>query len=283
MLSTLIHYYMQFKNFYFLFLGLFLAACQAEPQSAAPTDAPPEEPQMEFQNEGHEWVYKMVQKVGDYSKWAAKKDVRYTYTYALPNGQKDVSTEEYIFDGELSYGKYTQHDRTFPELDGVIEQGYDGQEFWLKLDGEMVSDPELLESVAFKRPTNFYWFVMMPKLLDPGLTYDYLGEKSIEDQNYHVVKVGFDADEPTDIYQVYINAQTLLVDQFLFTVVAYDMVETPLLMQVEYEEIEGLLIPSQRKYKVSTWDAEVSEDPWVQVSWTDIQFNAGLQVSDFKK
>ena len=240
---------------------------------------------LEFQNKGHELVYDMVQKVGDYSKLADKKDVIYTYNYQTPDGKTDIVTEKYIFDGELSYGAYQKHERTSPELEGLIEQGFDGSEFWLKHNGEILTDESLLKTVAFKRPTNFYWFAMMQKLLDNGLIYEHLGEKTIDGKEYDIVKVMFNSvnDEPTDIYQLYINKKTSLVDQFLFTVVAFGAVDIPNLMKMEYENIDGLLLPTKRLYKKSTWNADVTDKPWIEVIWSDIKFNNELKKEDFKK
>ena len=237
-----------------------------------------------FENKGHELVYNMVQKVGDLSKLYDKKDVVYTYTYQTPDGKTDVTTEKYIFDGELSYGAYKKHERTLPELSGVIEQGYDGKEYWLKNDEKSIGDEKLLKMVAFNRPTNFYWFAMMQKLMDDGVNYEYLNEKNIGDATYNVVKVTFDSldNSPKDIYQLYINKSTGLVDQFLFTVMDFDKAD-PLLMQLEYETIDGLILPTKRKYKASNWDAEVTGEPWINVNWTDIKFNNGLKAADFKK
>jgi hypothetical protein len=239
----------------------------------------------QFQNRGHELVFQTVNKVGDYATLRKKKDVIYTYTYQTPDGKADVSTEKYLFDGELSYGFYQQHERTFPDLEGDIEQGYDGSEYWLKHNGTLLEDPDRLKRVAFNRPTNFYWFAMFQKLLDPGLNYEYLGEKTSEGINYDVVKVSFDSPDgkPTDIYQLYINKTTALTDQFLFTVADFGVMEPPYLMQLEYEKVDGMLIPSKRQYKKSTWDAEVSDAPWISVNWSDIKFDNGLSVEDFKK
>jgi len=236
-----------------------------------------------FKNKGHELVYKMVQKVGDIDKLKSKKDVVYTYTYQTPDGKADVSTEKYIFNGEFSYGKYNKHERTFPDLEGEIEQGYNGKEFWLKHKGAVIEDENRLKRVMFNRPTNFYWFAMLPKLLDPGLNYEVVENKEIT--SHDIVKVSFKSqgEKPTDIYQVYINKETLLVDYFLFTVADFGVMETPLLMQVEYEEIDGLLIPTKRKYKKSTWEATVDETPWIHVNWTDIKFNNNLIEENFKK
>lgn len=237
-----------------------------------------------FQNKGHELVYNMVQKVGSYKDLINKKDVTYTYTYKTPDKKTDISTEKYIFDGELSYGNYKKHERTLPKLKGTIEQGFDGNEYWLKHNGKILSDQNLLQRVAFNRPTNFYWFTMMQKLLDPALNYEHLGEKMLNEQNYDVVKITFSSEDnkPTDIYQIYINKKTSLVDQFLFTVADFGVM-SPKLMQVEYEEIEGLLIPTKRHYKNSTWNADVSDEPWVEVTWSDIKFNTGITKENFKK
>ncbi len=178
----------------------------------------------------------------------------------------------------MSYGAYTKHERTLENLNGLIEQGYDGNEFWLKNKGKIISDSAALKAVAFNRPTNFYWFMMMQKLLDPGLRYEYMKEQTIDTATYDVVKVTFEtkADKPTDTYQLYINRDSKLIDQFLFTVVDFGKTE-PLLMQLEYEYIDGLLIPSKRRYKNSDWNATVSNEPWILVEWSDIKFDTGLK------
>jgi thiol-disulfide isomerase/thioredoxin len=235
-------------------------------------------------NKGSELVQKMVDKVGPLDKLCSKKDVEYIYTYKVPGGKTDISHEKYIFDGELSYGMYVQHQRTLPELKGVVEQGYDGENYWLKADGKEMDDAKALQRVAFNRPTNYYWFTMMQKLLDPGLKYTYLGDTTISSNDYDIVKVEFESseDKPTDIYQLYINKETSLVDQFLFTVADFGIVD-PKLMEVKYEKVENLYIPTIRRYKDSSWDAVVTKEPWITVNWTDIKFNNNLKKEIFKK
>ena len=279
------------QNFKIIFIinsiiGLSLISCK-ENTSKQPEDTTnrnQKEIPLNFQNKGHELVYNMVQKVGGYDKWADKKNVKYKYTYKTPDSKTDISYEKYQFEGELSYGKYEQHERTLPELNGEMEQGYDGKEFWLKIDGDTVSDEKALKRVAFNRPTNYYWFTMMPKLLDPGIVYESLGDTTIADKSYDIVKVSFESsdDKPKDIYQLYINKKTSMVDQFLFTVADFGIMDTPLLMQVQYETIDSLKIPTRRKYKKSTWNADVSDAPWIEVYWTDIKFNTDITEADFK-
>ena len=239
---------------------------------------------IQFKNKAHQLVYQTVEKTGNYSKLSSKKDVIYTYTYKTPDGKTDTSTEKYIFNNELSYGLYTKHERTLTHLSGNIEQGYDGKEFWLKNNGKIILDSVALKRVAFNRPTNFYWFTMIQKLLDPGVNYEYLKEENIDNNEYDIVKITFNSkdNKPKDVYQLYINKNTKLIDQFLFTVVDFGKTD-PFLMKLQYENIEGLLIPTKRKYKNSNWNAEVTNKPWIFVNWTNIKFNNGIKIAEFKK
>ncbi|QXP73302.1 hypothetical protein H0I31_06290 [Tenacibaculum sp. AHE15PA] len=239
---------------------------------------------IQFKNKAHQLVYQTVEKTGNYSELSSKKDVIYTYTYKTPDGKTDTSTEKYIFNNELSYGLYTKHERTLTHLSGNIEQGYDGKEFWLKNNGRIILDSVALKRVAFNRPTNFYWFTMIQKLLDPGVNYEYIKEENIGNNEYDIVKITFNSkdNKPKDVYQLYINKNTKLIDQFLFTVVDFGKTD-PFLMKLQYENIEGLLIPTKRKYKNSNWNAEVTNKPWIFVNWTNIKFNNGIKIAEFKK
>lgn len=271
-----------------LFLSVLVWSCQpknkqSEKESLSKEIVKKDTPQ--FKNKGHELVYNMSQKAGTYQQLRDLKDVVYTYTYITPDQKKDSVTEKYIFDGELSYAKYHKHQRTLANLEGVFEQGYNGETFWIKKDGHYLSDEAAINKTKFNRKTNFYWFTMFQKLLDPGLNYEYLKEVSIDNKNYDVVKVSFESkdNKPTDIYQLYINKQTGLVDQFLFTVVDYGVVETPLLMKVEYEEINGLMIPTKRQYTKATWEAKNLTENWIYVQWSHITFDNNLDKEIFEK
>tara|TARA_Y100001972_G_C7665549_1_gene336417 strand:+ start:3765 stop:4547 length:783 start_codon:yes stop_codon:yes gene_type:complete len=258
-------------------MALLVASCTNKKQENTATT--------QFLNKGHEVVYQMVKQVGTYEELWKRKDVVYTYTYQTPDGKTDISTEKYLFDGELSVGIYHQHERTLPHLEGEFKQGYDSENFWILHKGEYLDDEEAMKRVRFNRKTNFYWFAMFQKLLDPGVNYEYLREEIIDGQKYDVVKITFDSenDKQTDIYQLYVNKKTNLVDQFLFTVVDFGVVENPMLMKVEYEKIDGLMIPNKRIYKKSTWDAVVDDKPWIKVNWSDIKFSNGLTRETFLK
>ncbi|WOI23700.1 DUF6503 family protein [Nonlabens ulvanivorans] len=265
--------------------SLITSSCKEPMETNVSTNdqKPDLETDVQFVNQAHQLVYDMVQNVGNYNQLLEKQNVIYTYTYQTPDGKTDQSTEMYQFQGELSYGAYQKHERTFPDLTGTIVQGYDGTNYWLNHNNHNILDEQRLKRVAFNRPTNYYWFTMMPKLLDPGVNYDYIKEESIDDNTYDIIKVSFESTDnsPKDIYQLYINRDTKLVDQFLFTVADFNKME-PSLMQMEYENIDGLLIPTKRKYKASDWQATVTDAPWIYVNWTDIKFNNDINNQDFQ-
>lgn len=138
---------MNLKQLLLLIPGLFLASCT---ETTTPTETEETITVIEestapvFQNKAHEIIYEMTQKAGDYQMLKDRKDVVYSYTYVKPDGSIDVSTEKYMFDGELSYGIYEQHGKTMPDLEGKIEQGYDGNEFWVKHNESYLEDEKSL-------------------------------------------------------------------------------------------------------------------------------------------
>ncbi len=267
---------MKFINL--LFIAIIIGGCGQPPATEGEQAV---EETMSFENKGHEAVYKLTQKVGSYQKLRDLKDVVYTYTYITADGKEDQSIEKYIFDGELSYADYIKRGRTLPNVEGRLVQGFDGQNFWSTVDGVLTEDSDVIKRAVFSRKTNFYWFTMFQKLLDPSVEYTYVKEEDINGQSYDVVKITFESDKPTDIYQLYINQETSLVDQFLFTVVDFNVVDTPFLMKLDYEEVDGLLIPTTRDYTQATWEGVNQNENWIKVRWSNIQFNNNLDKEIF--
>ncbi len=233
-----------------------------------------------------ELVKKMIEKTGDYEKLKSLIDVQYTYTQRQgASGAEDVSIERYIFDGELSWAKYLKYrNHVFPDKEVEVIQGYNGKESWVTIDGQLIDDPQANKQSDFLRKTNFYWFAMMQKLLDPGLTYSYERQKTVGDINYDLVKVSFDpgVGDVSDTYLLYINPHTKLVDQFLFTVMDFNVTE-PYIMRVKYEELNGVLLPANRKLTKSNWNGDILGDDWTEEIMTDIKFNNGFRKEDFDK
>lgn len=231
-------------------------------------------------------IEQMVNAVGGREQLTALKDVELQYTFHdLTDGKRDVSIERYLFDGQLSWAKFTVREKyAFPDLEGEIIQGYNGKETWMTQNGQLITDPQALRLADFTRKTNFYWFMMMYKLLDPGVNYTYKGTKKVDGIDYDLVGIGFDpgVGDVQDTYVLYLNPKTHLVDQFLFTVMDFGIKE-PFLMKVEYEEIAGLKLPTKRKAAAADWDGILKDENWVAEISENIKFNNGFTREMFEK
>ena len=229
-------------------------------------------------------ITEMVDEIGGQNALKDLFDVEYTYIYESPEGHRDVSKERYIFDGELSWAEYLERsDKMMPNYQGTIIQSYNGDSTVTTVDGKQVDTPEINKRSDFLRKTNFYWFVMNFKLLDPGVNLKYNGVRLYNGINYEMVEVNFDEQtgDVQDKYLLYINPNTKLIDQFLFTVKDYGL-EQPFMMRVKYEEIEGVKLTTYREYALSNWDGDIVQDQWTKEWSEDISFNNGFTVDDFR-
>jgi hypothetical protein len=230
-------------------------------------------------NPGRALVAEMVAKVGGMDRLYRLGDVQYTYTYRLPDGREDVSSERYIFDGELSWARYSKRQaHALPQVHGELVQAYDGNRTWCAADGKRLTAPAALRSCDFLRKTNFYWFAMMQKLLDPGITYTYQGTRKVGGTDYRMVRITFNegVGDSQDTYLLYINPRTKLVDRFLFTVMDFGK-KQPNLMTVKYKTLSGVTLPVTRRYTQSDWNGTLPKDArWTTELMTDIKFGNGF-------
>jgi len=230
-------------------------------------------------------VAKAVQEAGGVDALRVKKSVEYTYLYRNQStGALDVSLERYLFDGEKSWARYDVHEGLNPEAEGAIIQGYDGRTSWQTVGGVRTSNAQELKRADFLRKTNFYWFAMTFKLLDPGLVYSYEGQRKVGDTVYELVKIGFQegVGDVSDTYVLYINPKTSRIDQFLFTVLDFGKKE-PLLMKVRYERVDGVLLPTRRIYAPSDWSGSVpAGTKWIDEISVGIRFGDRFDESLFR-
>ena len=236
-----------------------------------------------FAQDANKIVADMIETLGGRQAFYNLGNVSYDFSYHDPNAPLTLSSKEtYVFDGELSQGDFSEHG--FLGDNGKVLEGYDGKDAWVKFDGKVSEDPNALGVTRFLRKTNYYWFAMFFKLQDEGVNLEYLKTKKVEGKDYDLVKVSFgnSVGDAQDTYILYINQRTKLVDQFLFTIVAFGMNE-PKLMKVHYETIEGIKIPTERVYIDSNWEGEVVGKKWVTTYWTNIKFNTNIDRSIFSK
>lgn len=232
------------------------------------------------------FINQMYDAIGGTESFKKLKDIEYTYTYRS-NGKSNVSIERYIFDGEISYGKYIKNEQgTPPNTKEAFVQYFDGVSAQVLVGGKNIEDKASIDRAFFSRKTNFYWLFMMHKLKDPGIIYDYSGIRTVEGIHYNIVTVTFENNVGVaqDKYVLYINPYTHLVDQFLFNVTAVGRVD-PLLMKVQYQSIQGVMLPVLRKYKpAKNWEGDYDMDaPWTLEICENIKVRNGFNKKSILK
>lgn len=211
-----------------------------------------------------------------------KKDVQYTYTYMVGDGKKDVSTERYIFDSEASYGKYSTNEvNAMPGTEGEVVQYFDGAKAMAMVDGKVIEDPAATGGADFLRRANHFWFVMPYKLTDKGNIFKSLGKEEYNGISYDKLEVTYDpavtGKEQNDIYVLYINPETKLIDRFFFSLPAMDVNVPAIAANYVYEEIEGQKIATKRSYFMPNDKGEYDEEnPSIAQTLENIQFNNGF-------
>lgn len=230
-------------------------------------------------------ISQVMEKTGNYEDLKKLRDVQYTYTLdAKSQEKKNISIERYLFDGELSWAMYLP-DIQVPQKKDTIIQAYDGKGIWVKSNSELSLDSTLLEFATFIRPTNFYWFTMMQKLMDPGVQHSLLSPRTVNNVEYQIVEMTFDNNigSVQDRYLLYVNPETKLIDRFLFTVKARNLAPIdPLLMEVKYKEVDGILLMADRTVKRSTWEGKDDGPLVYHQFYKNIKFNNGFERSMWK-
>ncbi len=219
---------------------------------------------------------------GGWNALVKLKDVEFQYNYHdKGKNATDISTERYIFDGEISWAEYSQHEvNVLPGVKGKVFQCYVNGKPQITLDGKEVFAPEALGGTAFLRSANFFWFTMMYKLADPGTVHKYLGQETVNNIQYDKIRLtyentGKDAD---DEYILYFNPKTHLVDQFYFSLPAMGVENPVLRMELEYEKIDGVYISTRRRGVFPNAEGEYQLGGIYTSS--NIKFNNGFTAAD---
>ncbi len=219
---------------------------------------------------------------GGWSTLLEVKDVEFTYEYHdLGKKAKDISIERYIFDGETSWAKYSEHNvNVLPGKAGMAKQCYMDDKATMTLEGEAIKDPKLLGAAQFLRKANFYWFTMMYKLRDPGTHHKYMGTEEFNGITYDKVSLTYsDTGKPADDeYILYFNPKTHLVDLFYFSLPAMGVTKPILRMELEYEKIDGVYVGTKRKGVFPNEKGEYNLGG--EYTSTNVKFNNGFKKED---
>ncbi len=278
------------KNYYLSLIAIFIAfwavSCtSSQKKEKSLEQAAPQE--ITYSTDDPKSIIKAVEmSCGGWDKLWEQKDVEFTYSYKYPQeGTEDLSTERYVFDTEQSWAKYTKHDiNVMPGMEGEVIQYYDGNSAFLKHNESMVEDEAAIGGCHFLRKANYFWFVMMYKLNNPGAQFESAGNETLENTSYDKVKVTYDPEvtgkDENDTYILYVNSNTKMVDQFYFSLPAFGIADPIILMKLEYEEINGLKLATKRSIWMPSENGYSEEANLVQTS-TNVKFNNGFTDDTF--
>lgn len=231
-------------------------------------------------------IQEMETALGGWDKLYAQHDVEFQYDYHYPGEDiRDVSTERYIFEGEHSWAKYETHQiNVLKDQQGTVVQCYNGSDAAISLNGKKIDNPQAIGGSQFLRKANYFWFVMMFKLDDPGTSHKYLGKEKMNGINYDKVAVSYNSEvtgkPQNDAYILYINPKTKLVDRFFFSLPAMGVNDPILAMQVEYTDVNGVKLPLKRYAFRPGQDGQLEEKPFLVQTSTNLKFNNGFKEAD---
>ncbi len=224
--------------------------------------------------------------VGGKERLLSLKDVQFTYTYdQVSKGTKDISVERYRFADEASWARYSVHEENVaPNLEGEVTQSLYQGKATFKHKGEELSDPALLGVTTFLRHANYFWFTMMFKLSDPQVIAEVLPRRTVDAKTYDVVKVTYDpavtGKEQNDIYILYFNPETHLVDRFLFSLPAFGVNEPVLLFDVEYTRMQGIQVITKRTMYGTDGQGNKQGEAQLIQTISDVKFTNGFTKQD---
>ncbi|MEM6823032.1 MAG: alpha/beta hydrolase [Verrucomicrobiota bacterium] len=227
-------------------------------------------------------ISKVVEANGGAQALRRLSDVSFDYTFRIKNTDAvDTSHERYIFEGEISYAEYSKREvYAVPQLSGSYTQFFNGTQTVSKLNGNLITEQQPAQVGHALRRTNYYWFAMMFKLLDPGVNHKLLPTRIVDGISYKIVEITFgdNIGDVKDRFVLYVNPETYKVDQFLYTAVGFGVTD-PSLMKVKYEEINGVYLTTYRKYAPADWEGNVIKDFWTEQLTENVTFNTGFDTT----
>jgi len=235
--------------------------------------------------EARQLISKVIEANGGQDGLHKLKDVSYDYHFLVKDNKvEDVSKERYIFNGEVSFAEYTKREiYALPQMPGKkYTQYFNGNKTVSTMDGNVITDQQPAFYGHILRKTNYYWFTMMFKLLDPGVNHKMLASRNVDGTTYRIVEMTFGeniGESSKDKYVLYINPKTNRIDQFLYNATGFGVTE-PSIMKLKYEKIDGVYVSTYRKYAPADWDGNKKEGAWTEQYTKNVKFNNGYNLEN---
>ena len=240
---------MKFQILIILSLFITLSACN-EPttQTETPTIKKVEVP---------EFFKKVLDAHGGLDRWNEMNTLKYS------NTRRDRTTD-YIVD--------LKSRKEIIEVKGKYKLGNDGDKVWVSpaRDSFPGKSPRFMKNLVF-------YFVALPFVLaDEGVDLEDLGIQKMDDKEYQVIKASFGAgvgDAPEDVYTMYINPSTSIIDFITFSVTYFDQKKSTKYNALKYnwKNVNGLLFPE--KYVGHKWVDEKLGDIRYESPFSAISFS----------
>lgn len=132
--------------------------------------------------------------------------------------------------------------------------GFDGEEVWISPGMDAFSS-----GPRFYSSLNFYFFGLPFLLADPGTIRHPLGLKSVGDETFDVVKIGYEegvGDSPDDYYVAHFDTASGMMDLLLYTVTyrSQEPSERYNARVYEWQHVQGMTVPA--KISAYRWNGE---------------------------
>jgi len=222
------------KYFSILIISLFVLGCQ-------PSDKPKEETADKSSDlkEGKlemsqypELLQKALAAHGGLNTWKKYGSLKYNKVNAEGDSESQLIN--------------LNNRRVFIDRDSV-QIGFNGSEVWVS--------PDLASygkgSARFYHNLHFYFFGIPFLLADPGINYEDVGTKTINNKSYRALKITYNegvGDSDSDVYIALFNPESFKLELLLYTVTYYSGEKTDsynALMYPEWQRVDGLLVPKQ--------------------------------------
>ncbi|MDX1629623.1 MAG: DUF6503 family protein [Fulvivirga sp.] len=107
--------------------------------------------------------------------------------------------------------------RLFKDSADLVRDELTNEGFVREINGEVANIPDSMAAKYARSVNGVIYFALLPqKLSDPAVNTSYMGEKEINEQKYHKIKVTFDkqqgGEDHNDVFIYWINQQTYKPD-----------------------------------------------------------------------